>query len=94
MKKIFIALAFIFAVMLSALSISAQTQSREELIKEIKAKRAELVRLEKHIPLPSEEDRAAYADFLAPPNTGLIRLLPREKYDPKVKNANKEQAHD
>ena len=30
---------------------------------------------------PSAEDRAAYAEFLQQPDTGLIRLLPREKYD-------------
>ncbi|HEV2835929.1 MAG TPA: hypothetical protein VGW58_11460, partial [Pyrinomonadaceae bacterium] len=30
---------------------------------------------------PSEEDRNSHADFLRTPNTGLIRLLPRETYD-------------
>ena len=34
---------------------------------------------------PSKEDYAKYADFLKQPDTGLIRLLPRETYDGKLK---------
>src|SRR6185503_2364467 len=29
---------------------------------------------------PSDEDRAAYADFLKQTDTGLMRILPRETY--------------
>ena len=87
MKKIFIAMAF-STVMLSSLSVFAQTQSREDLLKEIAAKRTELAKvetelakLEKAFLSPSEKDRAAYANFLRQPDTGLIRLYPRETYD-------------
>jgi hypothetical protein len=30
---------------------------------------------------PTEEDKAAFADFLKQPDTGIFRLLPRETYD-------------
>src|ERR1044072_553334 len=89
MKKLSIALGSIVALTLSALSICAQTPSREDLIKEIGAKRAELLKLEEAFLSPSPEDRAQVADFLSQPDTGLIRLLPREKYDPDVRNQNK-----
>lgn len=87
MKKIFIAMAF-STLLLSSLTVFAQTQSREDLLKELAAKRAELselkkavTELEKALLFPSEKDRAAYANFLRQPDTGLIRLLPRETYD-------------
>jgi hypothetical protein len=89
MKKISFALAPIVALVFSAISICAQTQSREDILKEIAAKRTELLRLENTFLSPSEDDRAAYAGFLTQPDTGLIRLLPREKYDADVKNENK-----
>jgi len=77
MKKIFIATAFI-TLMFSSLTIFGQSQAREDLLKQIATKRAELSKLEKAFLSPSAEDLAAYADFLRQPNTGLIRLLPRE----------------
>jgi hypothetical protein len=80
MRKITIAMAFV-TVMLSSLTVFAQTKSREDLQKEIVAKRAELAKLEKAFLSPSEEDRATYADSLRQTDTGLIRLLPRETYD-------------
>jgi hypothetical protein len=82
MKKLFVAIAFL-SLMLSSLSIFAQsqTQSRDEILKQVAAKHAELVKLEEALLLPSKEDETAYADFLRQPDTGLIRLLPREVYD-------------
>jgi hypothetical protein len=59
----------------------AQSESRDDVLKQIEAKRAELAVLEKLVLVPSEEDRAAAADFLKQPGTGLIRLMPREVYD-------------
>ena len=79
MKKIFIAMAF-STFMLSSVAVFAQTQSREDVLKEIAAKRAELAKLEKEFLSAPEEDRAKYADFLRLPNTGLIRLLPAETF--------------
>ena len=69
MKKISIILAPLAALMLSAISICAQTQSRDDLMKEIGAKRADLLRLETAFLSPSEDDRAKYADFLSQPDT-------------------------
>jgi len=87
MKKITITMAFSI-LLLSSLTVVAQTQSHEDVLKEIAAKRAELSKLEKAVSelekallVPTEKDRAAYADFLRQPDTGLIRLLPRETYD-------------
>lgn len=81
MKKIYFTTGVLAALLLSSLTTFAQSQSREDLLKEIDAKTKELYALEKRLLQPAEEDRAKYADFLRTPNTGLIRLLPREKYD-------------
>ena len=80
MKKIAIAVAF-STLLLSSVTVLAQSQSREDILKDIAAKRAELAKLEKAFLSPSEEDRVTYAEFLREPDTGLIRLLPRETYD-------------
>jgi hypothetical protein len=79
----FLSTAALFVVTLSSLStcVFAQSPSREQILKEIQAKRTDLQRLEKQYLSVSDEDRAPYADFLAQPDTGLIRLLPREIYD-------------
>jgi hypothetical protein len=81
MTKIFVATGFVLTLSLSAFSVFAQTDSRDDILKKIEAKRAELATLEKQFLSPSEEDRASHAEFLNQPDTGLIRLLPREKYD-------------
>lgn len=81
MRKISIVATSIILLTLTALTTFAQTQSREDILKEIDAKRAELAALEKRFLSPSEEDKATYAEFLRQRDTGLIRLLPREKYD-------------
>ena len=78
MKRI---LAAAFFIATSSLIAFGQSESRDELIKQIEAKRAELSTLEKKFLAPSEDDLAAYAEFLKQPDTGLIRLLPREVYD-------------
>jgi len=84
MKRIFTTALF---VTLSAFSISVigQSESREELLKRIESKRAELSILENSFLAPSEDDRATYAEFLKQEDTGLIRLLPREVYDQETK---------
>jgi len=60
--------------------IFAQSDSRQALLNEFETKRADLATIEKKLLLPADEDRAAYADFLRQPDTGVIRLLPRETY--------------
>ena len=87
MKKTFLATAFIFMLVLSAFSVSAQTQSRDDVIKEIEAKRAELTVLEQKVLAVANADREEFASFLSQPQTGIIRLLPREIYDGTAKRA-------
>ncbi len=81
MKRLSVATLFIIALSSFSLTAFAQSQSREEILKEIQAKRTELQALERQFLSVSDGDRAAYADFLRQPDTGLIRLLPRELYD-------------
>ena len=83
MKKIFLATAFIFTFVLSAFSVSGQTQSRDDVIRQIEAKRAELAALEKKVLAVADSDREEFASFLSQPQTGIVRLLPREIYDGK-----------
>lgn len=96
MKKISLATGALLTLILTAVSGFAQSQSRDDILKQIEAKRseletriAELKALEKLFLSPSEADRAAHANFLLQPDTGLIRLLPREKYESEVYKENK-----
>jgi len=87
MKKLFLATAFIFTLVVSVFSVSAQTQSRDDVIKQIEAKRAELAVLEQKVLAVADSDREEFAAFLSQPQTGIIRLLPRETYDGNAKRA-------
>ena len=66
------------------LTVFAQETSRNSLRDQLEAKRAELATLEKEFLEPTAEDRAQFATLLSEPNTGLIRLLPREKFDSSI----------
>ena len=81
MRRFYVAAALLSTLLLASLTVLAQTPSREDLLNEITAKRAELDALERTFLAPSEADRTLYAAFLREPETGLIRLLPRETYD-------------
>lgn len=81
MKRILSATLFVAVLGIIPINVFAQSESRDDLLKQIETKRAELADLEKQILEPSEEDRLAYSDFLQQPKTGIVRLLPREKYD-------------
>jgi hypothetical protein len=81
MKRFFVVTWFILTLLFGSLIVLAQSQSREEVLKAIETKRAELSALEQRFLSPTEEDRALYAAFLKLPKTGLIRILPRETYD-------------
>lgn len=78
-----VAVVFVLMHMLCAQS-SAQTMDRAGLAKEIQSLREQLQQKEQAFLAPSAEDRAAWAEFLRQPDTGLIRLLPREKYNGKL----------
>lgn len=88
MRKTVVATTFSLTLILSCLNVAAQTQSREDIIKEIESKRAEIAVLEKYVLATSDTDRQEFAAFLTQPQTGLIRLLPREKYDRKLMTMN------
>ena len=85
MKRIFTATLFILIAFTWSMSAFAQSESRaesrESLLRQIEAKHVELQQIEKQFLAPSQEDLDAYAKFLSQPETGLIRLLPREIYD-------------
>ena len=87
MKKIFLATAFIFTLVVSVISVSAQTQSRDDVIKQIETKRAELAVLEQKVLAVADSDREEFASFLSQAQTGIIRLLPRETYEGNAKRA-------
>jgi hypothetical protein len=88
MRRIYVTTALLSILLLSSLTVFAQTQSRDDLLKQIEAKRAELNALEKDFLAPTEEDRNFNAEFLRTPGTGIFRLLPRETYDD---NANRDR---
>ena len=87
MKKTVAVTAFSLTLVLACLSVAAQTQSRDEVIRQIETKRAELAELEKKVIAVSDRDREEFAAFLSQPKTGMIRLLPREMYDGNSKRA-------
>ena len=80
MKRIFVLLLVALLSLLTTSICSAQTKSRQEILAEISTKRTELSSLEKQFLSPTEQDRSDYAELLSQPNTGLIRLLPREVF--------------
>jgi hypothetical protein len=87
MKKTVAVTTFSLTLLLACLSVFAQSPSRDDVIKEIEAKRAELAVLEKQVLAVSDTDREEFAAFLNQPQTGMIRLLPRETYDGHAKRA-------
>src|SRR5712664_515383 len=70
MKRIFAATLILAGLSIISISAFAQSESRDDLIKQIETKRAELAVLEKQILEPSEQDRLAYSEFLQQPKTG------------------------
>src|SRR2546428_12834708 len=81
MKRIFTATLFISVLAMMSIDGVAQSESRDDVIKQIETKRAELSALEKKFLAPSDADRTAYAEFVGQRDRGLIRLLPREVFD-------------
>lgn len=81
MKRIFAATLFVACLSIISINAFAQSETRDDVLRQIETKRTELSALEKKLLAPSEEDRTAYAGFLGSRDRGLIRLLPREVYD-------------
>jgi hypothetical protein len=82
MKKTIAVTTFLIAACLTVTAqTSTQAESRDDVIKQIEAKRAELAALEQKILAVADSDREQFASFLSQPQTGIIRLMPREMYD-------------
>jgi hypothetical protein len=62
----------------------AQTNERAKAAAEIESLREQIKAREAVLLAPAAEDQARYAEFLAQADTGLVRLLPREKWDYKL----------
>jgi hypothetical protein len=69
--------AFAFA---GAPKAAAQSKDRSELLLKLESLRDQLQRKETVFLAPSAEDLATHSDFLKQPDTGMARLMPREKY--------------
>ena len=67
--------ATVIVLLTCSINVLAQSESQEDLLRQIEAKRADLAVLENRILSPSREDKAAFAELLKQENTGLIRLL-------------------
>jgi len=72
------------AVLLFSTTALAQSADRETLETEIRAALAELKETERQFLAPSAKDQRKNAVFLSQPDTGLIRLLPRETFQDKL----------
>jgi hypothetical protein len=59
-------------------------QDRAEIEKKMEEQRKILQAIERQFLEPATEDKTAYADFLNQADSGIVRLLPREKYDYQV----------
>jgi hypothetical protein len=71
-------------VLLVAVDAAAQSPDRSAVVKEIEVLREQLRQKELEFLSPSAEDRAQFAQFLLQRDTGLARVLPREKYREKL----------
>ena len=70
-----------FVIFTACVSVQAQTSDRSQLQDKIMTLRNELKSYEDQFLSPSPADVEANAKFLGKPQTGLIRLLPREIFD-------------
>jgi len=64
--------------------VRAQTGDRAKAAAEIESLREQIKAREAILLAPSNEDLQTYAGFLSQSHTGLVRLLPREKWDTKL----------
>ncbi len=83
LRKLFAPALLFSLTLLFAPRVCAQ-DARAQAAAEIESLRAQIKSKEAALLAPSKEDRRAHALFLAQPDTGLIRLLPREKWDGKL----------
>jgi hypothetical protein len=77
----FAAILFLSLLCCGSINVNAQSPDRAQMEQEMTSLRERLKEIEKQYIPPAPEDRAAFASFLQQPGTGIMRLLPREKYD-------------
>lgn len=80
LRKLFAPALLLLLTLLFAPCVLAQTDARAQAAAEIESLREQIKAKEATLLAPSDEDRKAYAEFLAQPRTGLIRILPRERW--------------
>ncbi|HEX7315242.1 MAG TPA: hypothetical protein VF297_15045 [Pyrinomonadaceae bacterium] len=83
-RRLLSALALFILCLNVCAEARAQADKRERAATEIESLREQIKAREAELLAPSDEDRKTYAEFLARPDTGLIRLLPREKWGGKL----------
>jgi hypothetical protein len=83
-RRTVFAAAMLAAFCMLPLFVRAQTQDRTQVAAEIESLREQIKAREALLLAISSEDREAFAEFLAQPRTGIVRLLPREKWDGKL----------
>jgi len=84
LRKLYAVALLSTMTLLFAPPVLAQADARAQAAAEIESLRAQIKAKESALLSPSKEDRRAHADFLLQPGTGLVRLLPREKWDGKL----------
>ena len=82
--RAFLSFIVLALVLVFAIAARAQSVDRAALENEIRALVVELKVTEQQFLAPSAKDQAKYAEFLSQPDTGLIRLLPREVFQDKL----------
>ncbi|HEX8151185.1 MAG TPA: hypothetical protein VF591_28640 [Pyrinomonadaceae bacterium] len=83
-RRLFNALTLFLLCLTVCAQARAQGDNRARAAAEIESLREQIRAREAVLLAPSDEDRKAHAEFLARPDTGLVRLLPREKWDNKL----------
>jgi hypothetical protein len=83
LRKLFAPVLLFSLTLLFAPCVLAQ-DARAQAAAEIESLRAQIKSKEATLLSTPDEDRKAHALLLAQPDTGLIRLLPREKWDGKL----------
>lgn len=83
-RIMFLTVQALALVLLTSITGLAQSQDRAKLERDIEALREQVKQKELEFLSPSADDRAQFAEFLAQRDTGLARLLPREKYRDKL----------
>ncbi|HEU4391520.1 MAG TPA: hypothetical protein VFV34_27265 [Blastocatellia bacterium] len=80
----FVVVAMALTSLFLASSAFGQASSRAALEGRIAELAKQLKEAERQFLAPSPDDVAKYKDFLSQPDTGLVRLLPREKFQDKL----------